>query len=459
MPYIPHTNRETQDMLSRIGARDIDELFDEIPDSLMLSGLEGVPAGLKESEIDAQMRAWAGRDGQLLNFLGAGAYDHYIPAPVWEITTRGEFYSAYTPYQAEASQGTLQVIYEYQTMMASLTGMEVSNASMYDGATAFAEACLMAVRANRRNKSRRILVSRSMSPVYREVARTLVSGQGIELVDLPLADGCVDAKALKALAEEDFVAIALQQPSFLGTLEAVDELTDAAHRAGALVIAVVNPVSLALLKPPGDWGETGADIACGDGQPLGIPLSGGGPYFGFMVTRRSLVRQMPGRIAGRTVDTEGRPGFTLTLQPREQHIRRSKATSNICTNQGLMVTAATIYMALLGAHGLERVASASYRQTHDLAAKLARLPGVKLVFDSFFHEAVLQLPVPVGQYLDAMSRRGISAGYSLTGEYPELGEAFLLCVTESRTASQIENYLQSASAVLGDLSDQQVLSA
>ena len=459
MPYIPHTDADTGTMLERIGAASLDDLFDEIPSNLQIPGLSGVAGGLRESEIDARMRRWARQDGQLLNFIGAGAYEHYIPAPVWEITTRGEFYSAYTPYQAEASQGTLQVIYEYQTMMSSLTGLDVSNASLYDGATAFAEACLMAVRANRRSRSSRILIGRSLSPVYRQVADTLVSGQGIELVELPIEDGLTDLDALAEIGVEDFAALAIQQPSFLGTLDDVDRLTDTAHEAGALVIAVANPVSLALLKPPGHWGADGADIACGEGQPLGVPLCGGGPYFGYMVARKNLVRQMPGRIAGRTVDVDGRAGFTLTLQPREQHIRRSKATSNICTNQGLMVTAATIYMSLLGAEGLRRVAATCCRQTHELAKGMAALPGVELLFKDFFHEAVLRLDVPTGPFLDAMARRGIAAGVPLQQDFPELGQAILVCVTETRTAEDIQTYLAAAAEVLAQIRGQEARSA
>ena len=359
------------------------------------------------------------------------------------------FYSAYTPYQAEASQGTLQVIYEYQSMMASLTGLEVSNASLYDGATAFAEACLMAVRGNRKSKSRRILVSRGMNPVYRRVAAGMLAGQGIELVELPVDNGRLSPDALDA-AEGDFAALCIAQPTFLGTLEAVDELTDRAHAREQLVVAVCNPLSLALLKPPGQWGETGADVACGEGQPFGIPVSSGGPYFGFMVCSKALMRQMPGRIVGRTLDLDGKPGFTLTLQAREQHIRRSKATSNICTNQGLMVTAATIYLSLLGAEGLRRTAAACHANTRDLASRLAALDGVSLAFDEFFHEAVLQFDRPVAPVLDALSRRGLLGGFDLSADYPELGHALLVCATECRTADEIERYVTALADVLAD---------
>ena len=430
-------------MLARIGVSGVDALFDEIPAALRIDSLDGVPAGLSEAEISRLMTERAVSDTGATCFIGAGAYDHYIPAAVWDLATRGEFYSAYTPYQAEASQGTLQLIYEYQSMMAALTAMDVSNASLYDGATAFAEACLMAVRGNRKKRSRRILVSRGMNPAYRRVAEALVTGQGIELVELPMRDGRVDVDKLADSEDDDFAALALQQPSFLGTLEDADALTDWAAARGILVIGVCNPLSLAVLKPPGDWGGQGADIACGEGQPLGIPMSSGGPYFGYMVCRQSLVRQMPGRIVGRTLDLDGEPGFTLTLQAREQHIRRSKATSNICTNQGLMVTAATIHLSLLGAEGLARTATTCHEHTHRLAAGLAGLDGVELLFGEFFHEAVLRFERPVAPVLESLARQGILGGYDLGRDYPELGHCLLVCATEMRTERDIDTYVAS----------------
>jgi len=448
VPFIPHTDAETASMLGAIGASDIDSLFDEIPPQLRIAGLPGVGPGFPEAGITRLMIERAERDGRPLCFIGAGSYDHYIPAAVWEVATRGEFYSAYTPYQAEASQGTLQLIYEYQSMMASLTGLDVSNASMYDGATAFAEACLMAVRANRKTRARRVLTTRALAPVYRDVARMMLAGQGIELVELPLGEGRTDLAALGNVENHEFAALAIPQPAFLGTLEAVDELTDWAHARNMLVIAVCNPLMLALLKPPRQWGSAGADIACGEGQPLGIPMSSGGPYFGFLVCREPLVRQMPGRIVGRTVDIEGKPGFTLTLQAREQHIRRSKATSNICTNQGLMVTAATIFMSMVGAEGIRRMAAASHANTRALVAALTRLPGVRLAFPVFGHEAVLQLPRPAAEVVSAMSARRILAGFDLAPDYPELGNALLVCATEMRTAEDIDRYTDALGSVL-----------
>ncbi len=436
-------------MLQAIGVAGVDELFDEIPAALRVPGLPGVPAGLSEAEVTRLMRERAGRNRASLCFLGAGAYEHHIPAAVWELATRGEFYSAYTPYQAEASQGTLQLIYEYQSMMAGLTGLDVSNASLYDGATAFAEACLMAVRATRQARSRRILVPRYLNPAWRRVAAALLGGQNLELVELPAVDGRTDLAALSALEGQDFAALCIPWPNFLGTLEPVDELTDWAHARGLYVIAACNPTALALLKPPAEWGARGADIACGEGQPLGIPLGGGGPYFGFLTCRQALVRQMPGRLVGGTVDLEGRPGFTLTLQAREQHIRRSKATSNICTNQGLMVTAATIYMSLLGSEGLRRVAAACHASTRALLAALTRSSGVTAPTAPFFHEAAVTLPRPVAPVLEALAARGILGGYDLSREFPELGNSLLVCATEMRTTDDIEAYGHALAAVLG----------
>ena len=450
MPFIPHTQQDVDAMLAAIGAASIDELFDEIPAALLIDALSGVPEGLTEAEVTHLMESRAARDSGSVCFIGAGAYDHYVPAAVWEIATRGEFYSAYTPYQAEASQGTLQLIYEYQTMMAELTGLDVSNASLYDGATAFAEACLMAVRANRKSQSRRILTTRGMAPIYRLVAQAILGGQGIELVELPLQRGRTDLAVLEELAEQEFAAVAIQQPTFLGTLDDVDAITDWAKARNAIVIAVCNPVSLAVLKPPASWGGAGADIVCGEGQPLGIPLSSGGPYFGFLTCRINLVRQMPGRIVGRTVDVDGKPGFTLTLQAREQHIRRSKATSNICTNQGLMVTAATIHMSLMGAEGLRRTAAQCHANTVELARRLAGLDGVELRFEQFFHEAVLQLDRPVAPVLDALGERGILGGFNLACDYPELGPALLVCATELRTAEEMDAYVASMESVLAN---------
>jgi glycine dehydrogenase subunit 1 len=451
MPFIPHTDDDIREMLGTIGVSSIEALFEEIPATLRARELTGVPEALTEMEVGRLMQKRASQDRLMLNFIGAGAYEHHIPAAVWAIVTRGEFYSAYTPYQAEASQGTLQLLYEYQTMMASLTGMEVSNASLYDGASALSEACLMAVRANRRSQSTRILVPTSVNPTYTKVTHAVVKNQNltIEAVAYQADVGTVLPSDLDRFRGEDITAVVIQQPNFFGLLEDVDAITDWAHSIGAFVIAVVNPISLAILKPPGSWGAKGADIVVGEGQPLGVPLSSGGPYFGFMTTRMANVRQMPGRIIGRTVDLEGKQGFTLTLQAREQHIRRSKATSNICTNQGLLVTAATIYMSLIGPHGLARVAETSCVRTDELVAELCKIPGVKLLFDGpRFHEAVIRLPKKVSDVLEALTKHGVVGGYDLSGDYPELGNALLVCATETRTSEDIAEYATALAAVL-----------
>ena len=450
MPYIPHTEDEVSEMLETIGVERIDDLFGEIPGELIIKDLDGVPDALSEQEISRLMRARAAEDRGALCFIGAGAYEHHIPAPVWDVTTRGEYYSAYTPYQAEASQGTLQTIYEYQTMMSSLTGMDVSNASLYDGASSLAEAALMAVRANRKATTHRVLLAAGVNRRYQEVAEAIAGEQGLTFDRLPLdtATGTTDLGALDGESEAP-VAVVIQQPSFFGTYEDADRITDWAHEKGALVIGIVNPTSLAAIKAPGSWGEAGADIACGEGQPLGVPLSSGGPYFGIMACRDKIVRQMPGRIVGRTTDLDGKPGFTLTLQAREQHIRRTKATSNICTNQGLMVTAATIYMSLLGPDGLHSVALTAQNNTAKLADLLTGIDGVDRAFDTpHFHEVVLRLDRPVGPVLEALAERGILGGHDLSDTYPELGNALLVCATETKIDDDLVAYRDALSDVM-----------
>ena len=458
MPFIPHTETEIKQMLDAIGVDSTEDLFDEIPPHLREVSLSGIPEGMNEMQVAQLMRRRAQQNSTALCFLGAGAYEHHIPAAVWEITTRGEFYSAYTPYQAEASQGTLQLTYEYQSMMTALMAMDVSNASLYDGASALAEAILMAVRGNRRSKSRKILVPTTVNPVYRKTAHTIVRGQNIELLEVPYdaGTGTVTLDEIRRQAEAaggDITAVVLQQPNFFGALESVDEITDWAHENNILLIGLVNPMAMAVLKPPGEWGNAeknrGADIACGDGQPLGAPMSAGGPYYGLLCCRQSLVRQMPGRIIGRTVDLDGREGFVLTLQAREQHIRRSKATSNICTNQGLVVTASTIYMAIMGAEGLENTAAACYANNRKLVEKLTAIPGVKTAFASAcFHETVIQLEEDAGKVLQGLILHGILGGYNLAGDYPELGNAILVCTTEMRSDEDIHAYATALEKVL-----------
>lgn len=449
MPFIPHTKKDTDEMLEAIGVDSIDDLFDEIPDELRIDGLTDVPDALSEMQITRLMRERAAKDVGALCFIGGGAYEHHIPQAVWDIATRGEYYSAYTPYQAEASQGTLQTIYEYQSMITELTALDASNASLYDGASGLAEAALMAVRLHRRSKSRQVLLAPGVSPVYAKVSSAIAGSQGLRFDWLPAdkQSGNVQFDALDDEASP--VAVVIQQPTFLGTLEDVDRLTDWARARGAIVIAVVNPTSLAILKAPGHWGEEGVDIACGEGQPLGVPLSSGGPYFGFMTCKQAHVRQMPGRIVGRTTDLDDEPGFVLTLQAREQHIRRSKATSNICTNQGLMVTAATIYMSLLGHDGLVRVAAQSQQNTRRLVDGLCAIDGIERLFEGpYFHEAALRLDRPVVPVLEALAARNILGGLDLSESHPQLAPALLVCATETKINADIDTYINAMQEIL-----------
>lgn len=443
MPFVPHTPQDLQAMLETLDIKAIHQLYDEVPSDLIEANMSAVPEGLSEREVTRLLQE---HEPSLMPggcFIGAGAYEHHSPAAVWDIVSRGEFYTAYTPYQAEASQGNLQLIYEYQTIMAQLTGMDVSNASLYDGASSLAEAVLMAIRI-KRGRAKRIIVPTSINPIYRKVLNTLLLPQGVLLEALPFDEtGTIDAAAFTKLCEDGLAAVILPQPNFFGRLELVDALTTEAHAKGALVIGLVNPMALNLIKEPGQWGDTGADIVCGEGQPMGIPLASGGPYFGILCCKQQFVRQMPGRLVGRTVDVEGKIGYTLTLQAREQHIRRAKATSNICTNQGLMVTAATIYMSLLGARGLRNVAAASHDNARLLKAHLMSVEGVTAVFDGpFFHEFVVRLVKPVEEVLAQLNDFGIQGGYSLKAEYPELGECLLVCATETKTQQDLERFQQ-----------------
>ncbi len=458
MPFIPHSESDVREMLKTIGVSRIEDLFDEIPASLKIEQLKQVPTGMSEMEVTRLMKERAAQDGTPLNFCGAGAYEHHIPAAVWAIVSRGEFYSAYTPYQAEASQGTLQLIYEYQTMMTRLTGMDVSNASLYDGATSLAEAVLMAERCLKKGP-RKVLVPKSVHPAYRKTLHTIVSLQGIEIVEF---DFCHEGKTGGGVSPEwlskqdfgSFTALVIPQTNFFGVLEDVDALTDWAHDKGALAIGIVNPLALSVLKPPGRWGSGkskahGADIVCGDGQPFGVPLSSGGPYFGILACKQEYVRQMPGRIVGRTTDLDGKQGFALTLQAREQHIRRAKATSNICTNQGLLVTAATIAMAMLGPSGVERAAKASMNNTRKLRDLLCAIPGVKQLFTRpFFHEVAIQLPRPARDVVERLAKEKIVAGFALGEEYSEYENALLVCATETKTHADLHRFATRLANVL-----------
>lgn len=450
MPFIPHTEDDIQSMLSAIGASSVADIFDEIPKALPEAALSHLPKGLSEGELTRLMmdRAPIAKPGKC--FIGAGAYEHFIPSAAWDITTRGEFYTAYTPYQAEVSQGTLQVIYEYQSMMTALMAMEVSNASMYDGATALSESILMTVRLTR-GKAKKILVPESLHPHYLQVLRTVFKYHDLELVSWAYdkKTGLLDIAQLKAIEADQFAAVIVAQPNFFGGVEAIDEITNLVHDKNALLIASVNPIAMALLKPPGQWGETGADIVCGEGQPLGVPLSGGGPYFGFMCCRKKDVRQMPGRIVGRTQDHNGNLGFVLTLQAREQHIRRAKATSNICTNQGLLVTAATIAMRIKGATGLHETALKSHQQAMKLKQLLSELDGVSVEFEcNNFHEFVVRFEQPVKSILEKLHETGLQAGYVLDNTMPDLANCLLVCATETKTDDDLKQFQQALKAAL-----------
>ena len=457
MPFIPHTQADVDTMLAEIGIDQLDALFDEIPANLISDRLDNVPEGMSEMAMLQYMAQRAEQDQGYTCFLGGGSYDHHIPSAVWDLTARGEFMTAYTPYQAEASQGTLQLIYEYQSMMASLTGLDVSNASVYDGASGLAEAVLMAVRANKKNKDGRVLIAQSVHPHYTQTTRNIVRNQNISIAPIAIDDtGLIDPAQLAGLADTAPSAVIIQQPNFFGGLEAVDAITDWAHAQGALVVAVVNPMSLGILKAPGQWGEQGADIAVGDGQPFGVPMASGGPSFGFICTRAAFMRQLPDRIIGRTEDLEGRVGYALTLQAREQHIRRGKATSNICTNQGLLVTAGTIYMSLMGPQGVRETALDCHRKTTTLRQRLLELDGVSDFFAGpTFHEFALKLPVPAAALIEQMMAQGILAGLNLAdfvgASQTDAANGLLVAVTEKRTEVELDQYVAAFSRAISHI--------
>jgi len=470
MPFIPHSQEDIASMLEVINLNNLEELFDEIPKNLRAEDFKNIPEGLTEQEISRLMLERAAQDGMDLNFIGAGAYQHHIPWAVWDIVSRGEIMTSYTPYQAEASQGNLQLIYEYQSMMASLMGLDCSNASLYDGASALAEAVLMAVRCDKNkslenNLNGHVLVLGDLSPRYKEVLETLVTHQKIKISYLS-SEQVQNLNNLKIWESLNINAVIIPQPSFLGDIQAVDDLVDWAHQENSnkkksLVIGLVNPIAMSLLKPPGEWGNNknlelnGVDIACGEGQSLGVPLSLGGPYFGFMCCKKNWVRQMPGRIVGRTVDLDGKEGFCLTLQAREQHIRRAKATSNICTNQGLLVAAGTIYMALMGFNGLKQVAMQCHLNALSLKNKLENLDQIKIISQGlFFHEFVIELPdfISASRVIEKMAEQNIQAGFNLGANQ------LLICSTEVHTPADHDRYVSALSYILQELQVERVLS-
>ncbi len=431
-------------MLKSMGLTSVDELFDVIPAEKRYPALE-LPPPLSEIEVRRLLAGLAERNADLehySSFLGAGSYHHFVPSVVDHVISRGEFYTAYTPYQPEVSQGTLTAIYEFQTMVCALTGMDVANASMYDGATALAEAGLMAARVTRRDK---LVVASTIPPRYRQVLRTYTQGMSMEIVEVGRSDdGTVDSSEVETLLDDTSAALMIQHPNFLGCLENLEPLSELAHTVGALLVVCADPIALGLFKAPGDCG---ADIVVGEGQCLGNPPSYGGPYVGLFSCRQKYVRQMPGRLVGATTDAQGRRGFVLTMQPREQHIRREKATSNICTNEALVALAACTYLAVLGKQGLRKVAELCYHKAHYAAERIADLPGYERLFGGFFKEFSIRTPVPAARVNDLLWERGIIGGYELAKGYPELADCLLFCVTEMHTRAQIDNLVEALEEV------------
>ncbi|MDQ3694280.1 MAG: aminomethyl-transferring glycine dehydrogenase subunit GcvPA [Chloroflexota bacterium] len=444
MTFNPHTPEDRAAMLAAIGAERAEDFFAAIPGSIRFPELN-LPPALTEMEAAERLAALAARNQAPRNgnvFLGAGSYHHYVPATVGQILARGEFYTAYTPYQPEVAQGTLQVIYEFQSMVADLFGMDVANASMYDGATALAEAALMAVSSTRQRH--RIVVTGTVHPHYRAVLRTYLSGLSIELVELPLPEPGFVTRIDDILPHlgDDLACLVVQYPSFFGGIEDLEAFADAAHRVGGQLVVSTYPVPLGMLKPPG---ALGADVVAAEGQALGVAQSYGGPYVGLLATRQQYVRQMPGRLAGISTDQDGKRGYVLTLQTREQHIRREKATSNICTNQGLMATAATVYMATVGPAGFREVAARSYHNAHYLASALTRKPGYELAFAApFFHEFVVRAPVPAAEVNARLLDAGIIGGFDLGLLDDRYRQHLLLCCTELNDRAGIDRLVAAA---------------
>ncbi|MEI2692904.1 MAG: aminomethyl-transferring glycine dehydrogenase subunit GcvPA [Anaerolineae bacterium] len=434
MPFIANTDADRAAMLAAVGVERVEDLFHDVPEAYRYPALD-LPEALSELEALRELAGMAAENDnldELTSFLGAGAYRHFIPSVVDFLSGRSEFYTAYTPYQPEVSQGTLQAIFEYQSMICALTGMDAANASHYDGATATAEAVIMALNTVR-GKRQRVILSSTLNPQYREVVRTYTQGMGLEIVE-------ADFRALPQMCGKDTVCIVVQNPDFLGNVRSPQEmqaLADAAHTCGALLAVAVDPISLGLFTPPGQYG---ADIVMGEGQALGIPLGFGGPYLGFFAMREKDVRKSAGRIAGETVDLDNRRGYVLTLSTREQHIKRSRATSNICSNQALMALRAAIYLATMGKQGLRSVAEQCYHKGQYAATKISMLPGYEIVNTGpFFKEFVVRCPAPVEDVkAHLLLEWGIIPGYDLTVDYPELGECLLVCVTEMNTAEEID---------------------
>jgi glycine dehydrogenase subunit 1 len=444
MDYVPFTTKQRDEMLKTVGAKSIDDLLKQVPDAYRLTEPLDIPAGMDELTLRSHLAQLAAKnrpvDGKIC-FLGAGVYDHFIPTVVDHLAMKGEFLTAYTPYQAEASQGSLQAFFEFQTMICQLTGMEVSNASLYEGATALAEAVLMALNVTGK---REVLVSQGVHPHYRQVLQTYLSDLPAIYKEVPLRNGVTDVQELEALLEEDTAAVVVQSPNFLGQIERVDTITKFAHANQSLSIQSFNPLSLGLLKRPG---EMDVDIAVAEGQPLGIPPQFGGPFLGLFTCKSQYMRKMPGRLIGQTVDLEGRRAFCLTLQTREQHIRREKATSNVCTNQGLLALRASVYMAAMGPVGLREAAQLCFNKTNYLVSQL-KAAGVSLRYPGqpFFNEVLVQLDRPARHVLKSASDAGMLAGYDVGQHYPELKDCLLVAVTEKRTKLEIDALAELLSA-------------
>lgn len=438
MTYFPATDDERKEMLDAIGAKAFEELIANIPEEVRFKGELNLPSKLSECEALRELYRIAEENlhAGVSNYLGGGSYDHFVPSAISAITSRSEFYTAYTPYQAEVSQGTLQAIYEFQTMICRLTGMDISNASMYDGGSSLAEAVLLAAAHTRRTE---IVIAGALHPDYLKIVNTYCKSQKINVVQLPLDDGAVDLNALKKAVTQDTAAVVVQQPNFYGCLEDVFEIGEITKTKQALYIAVVNPISLGILSSPGEYG---ADITIGEGQPLGIGLNFGGPYLGIFAVKEFLMRKIPGRLAGITVDADGNRGFVLTLQTREQQIRREKATSNICTNQGLMMLAATVYMAILGKQGIHEVANLCLQKSHYLAEKIKEIDGCTLKYPKpFFNEFVVTLPQPAAALVNRLAKKKILAGIPLSkweGDPNDL----MVAVTERRLKQELDTFVE-----------------
>jgi glycine dehydrogenase subunit 1 len=436
MAYIPHTDADRQAMLQAVGVATLDDLYQAVPAKFRFPDLD-LPEAISELEAAAEMQALSEANLDTRHnacFLGAGAYHHFIPSVVDAILRRSEFYTAYTPYQPEVSQGTLQTIFEYQSLICNLTGMDVSNASHYDGATALAEAVILALN-HHRGKRHTVLLSPGVHPHYRQTVRTYM--QGMDLQILGDEDGRPHVADLARLIDADTALVAVQYPDFFGGITDFRSLGEAVHAAGALLCVVVNPLALGLLRPPSDFD---ADVVVGEGQPLGIPLSFGGPHLGLFTTKKEFVRKMAGRLVGETVDSRGQRGFVLTLTPREQHIRRDKATSNICTNVALMALASAVYLSVMGRQGLRRVAELCYHKAHYAAGEIARLPGFRIWNEGdFFHEFVVACPGPVADINEHLLEHEIIGGFDLGTEVPALAGHMLIAVTEMNTKDEIDD--------------------